>query len=439
MPRGHALHRAKQLKYGWIFHLYDARLVVGVKDKRILLGVSGGIAAYKSADLVRRLRGAGAQVQVVMTRAGAEFITPLTMQALSGRPVPGHFPEADAEAAMGHITLARWADLVLVAPASADFMARLSHGLADDLLTALCLAAEAPLLLAPAMNQAMWRNPATRENRRILQERGVRVLGPGDGAQACGETGPGRMLEAGLLMERLAERLAPGPLTGTRVLVTAGPTREPIDPVRFVGNRSSGKMGYAVAAAAREWGADVVLVSGRAALPCPAGVERVWVDSAREMYEAVLWRAGGVDLYIGAAAVADYRPVHSAARKIKKSSQPLELRMEPTEDILASVAALPNGPFTVGVAAQTERVAEQAREKRARKRVDMMAANLVGAEQGGFERDENALRLFWRDGECELPLAPKGELARQFIAVITERYLAKRQAPRHLHGASQNS
>jgi len=332
-----------------------------------------------------------------------------------------------AESAMGHIQLSRWADAILVAPASADFMARISLGLADDLLATLCLAAEVPLFLAPAMNRAMWLHPATRSHAAALAGRGVALLGPDEGDQACGETGPGRMREPARLVPDLADALAAeGLLSGLRVLVSAGPTREPIDPVRFIGNRSSGKMGYALAAAARNAGADVTLVSGPVALDAPAGVETVRVETAAEMYAAVMARTGGADIYIGTAAVADYTPARVADAKIKKHGEQLELTLNRTPDILRSVAALPDKPFVVGFAAETGEVEAHARAKLEAKGADLVAANEVGrGAPGGFERDENALFVCWRGGECHLPLAGKTEIARRLIRLIAERYYAE--------------
>ncbi len=394
-------------------------------NKRILLGVTGGIAAYKSADLVRRLRVAGASVQVVMTRAACEFITPLTLQALSGQPVRTELLDPAAEAAMGHIELARWADAVLVAPASADFLAKLAHGRADDLLSTLCLASTAPLALAPAMNHVMWTHAATQDNVGVLRTRGVHLFGPGHGDLACGDSGPGRMLEPEQLLEQVAGLFETGLLTGTRVLVTAGPTREDIDAVRFISNRSSGKMGYAVAAAAAEAGAQVTLVSGHVALTPPPRVQCITVRSAQEMYDAVMARATGCDIFVAAAAVADYRPETAQIGKLKKSAPKLTLVLLRTPDILASVAALPAAPFTVGFAAETESLIEHAQAKRAAKAVDMIAANWVGHADSGFDSDTNALQLFWQDGGAELPLTGKERLARELIGVIAQRYELK--------------
>src|SRR6202048_2354990 len=323
-----------------------------MQGKRILLGVTGGIAAYKSPALVRRLRERGAEVQVVMTAGAREFVTPTTFQAVSGRTVRSDLWDAAAEAAMGHIELARWADAVLIAPASADFLARLAAGQADDLLATLCLATEAPIAVAPAMNHIMWANAATRANIGTLTQRGVQVFGPADGDQACGESGPGRMLEPLELAEQVGALLSgSGVLAGRRVLITAGPTRERIDPVRFISNRSSGKMGFAVAQAVREAGAEVVLVSGRGSLPPPAGVRRIDVESAADMLDAVLGEVDRADIFISTAAVADYRTANAAQQKIKKTSDRMDLSMERTVDVLATVAARPDRPFVVGFAA----------------------------------------------------------------------------------------
>ncbi len=394
-----------------------------LQERRVLLGVGGGIAAYKSAELVRLLRRAGARVRVVMTDAAARFITPLTLQALSGEPVRQDLFDPAHEAAMGHIELARWADLVLIAPATADLMARLAAGMADDLLTTLCLATPAPVALAPAMNQGMWRHPATRDNAALLERRGVALWGPAEGGQACGDQGPGRMLEPAELLHRVEAALAGGGrFAGRRVLITAGPTREALDPVRYLTNRSSGKMGYALAEAFRDQGATVVLVSGPVTLTPPVGVETVPVESAREMEQAVMQRVDDCDLFVACAAVADYRPRAVAEQKMKKTEQRLVVELERNPDILAGVAALPSPPFTVGFAAETRDPVGYADEKRRRKKVDMIAANLVGAEQGGFERDENALTVLWEGGSRELPLADKRRLAADLVALIAERY-----------------
>ncbi len=393
-----------------------------MRGKHVILGVSGGIAAYKSAELVRRLIERGAEVQVVMTAAAREFITALTFQALSGRAVRESLWDPAAEAAMGHIELARWADLVLVAPASADFLARLAGGRADDLLATLCLATSAPLVVAPAMNQQMWLNVATQANVATLGSRGVRLLGPASGDQACGEVGPGRMLEALEIADLIEPLLAdPGPLSGKRVLITAGPTRECIDPVRFVSNRSSGKMGFALAQAMRAAGAEVVLVSGPVSLSTPAGVRRINVESAVQMYEAVQQELAGTAVFIATAAVADYRPIESAPRKIKKRNEQLSVAMTRTTDILATVAARPDRPFVVGFAAETDNVEQHALEKLLRKNLDMIAANEVSSCKA-FDCDDNALLVLARGGgRVELPQASKRELASALVALIAER------------------
>ncbi len=396
-----------------------------LSGRRLLVGVTGGIAAYKSAHLVRLLRTAGAQVRVVMTAAAQSFITPLTLQALSGSPVRTRLLDPGAEAGMDHIELARWAERVLVAPASAHFLARLAQGLADDLLTTLCLASAAPLWVAPAMNQQMWRHPATQDNLALLRRRSVTILGPAEGEQACGESGPGRMLEPEAIIAALADGFRARTLEGCRVVLTAGPTREAIDPVRFVGNRSSGRMGYALAQALAGFGAAVELVSGPSGLEPPAGVTRVVVESALEMETAVMERIEGCDLFVAAAAVADYRPEQVAPAKIKKSEGVFTLRLVRNPDILARVSALPGGPFTVGFAAETERLEEQARAKLVGKGLDMIAANQVGGTEGGFEREDNALLVLWRGGQRLLPMAPKTEIAEQLARLIAEQYHAQ--------------
>jgi phosphopantothenoylcysteine decarboxylase / phosphopantothenate---cysteine ligase len=393
-----------------------------MQGKHILLGVTGGIAAYKAADLSRRLIERGAQVQVVMTDAAREFITPTTFQALTGRPVRSSLWDAAAEAAMGHIELARWADLVVIAPASANFLARLAQGLADDLLSTLCLATSAPIAVAPAMNHLMWSNAATQANVERLAGRGVHVLGPGSGAQACGEFGPGRMLESGEIVDAIAPLLQPsGPLQGRRVLITAGPTRECIDPVRFVSNRSSGKMGFAVARAMREAGADVVLVTGPVCLATPPGVQRVDVESCEQMEAAVQRALPGTAIFIGTAAVADYRPLVCAEQKIKKRSDKLNLELTRTTDILAQVSASSRRPFVVGFAAETESLEQHAREKLLAKNLDLIAANEVGHSKA-FDCDQNALLVLWRGGRIELPPASKHELGRQLTQIIIQRF-----------------
>ncbi len=395
-----------------------------LKGRRILVGVTGGIAAYKSAELVRRLRDAGAEVRVVMTRAATRFIGELTLQALSGQPVRTDLLDAAGEAGMGHIELARWADAILVAPAGADFLARLSQGRADDLLAALCLASEAPLAVAPAMNRVMWENPATRDNMVCLAGRGIHCFGPAEGVQACGEVGPGRMLEPAELVARLDALFASGRLAGTHVVVTAGPTREAIDPVRYISNRSSGKMGYAVAAAAAQAGARVILVSGPVALSCPDGVSRVMVESAADMHRAVMDAAGDCDIFVAAAAVADYRPRHPSGHKLKKTAATMQLELQRNPDILADVAALPRRPFTVGFAAESERLAEHAEGKRRAKGLDMIAANWINRPDSGFDADHNALLVLWDGGSRELHHGPKTRLARELVELVASRFAA---------------
>jgi len=401
---------------------YCGRTMLNLVGKKVLLGITGSVAAYKSAELVRLLGKAGAEVQVVMTQSAAEFIAPMTLQALSGRPVRQTLFDAAHEAAMGHIELARWADLILIAPASAHLVAKLAAGLADDLLSTLCLASAVPMALAPAMNQQMWHSEATQTNIATLVSRGVLIWGPAEGGQACGETGAGRMEEPEALANRVGTQLSSGVLQGCRVLLTAGPTREPLDPVRFIGNRSSGKMGFALAEALRNRGAEVILVAGPVSLNTPSGVERIDVESAQDMLEAVEQHVDSTDLFVACAAVADYRPVGVAKQKIKKSQEELEIRLVRNRDILASVAGREPAPFTVGFAAETEQHIEYAEKKRLAKGVDMIAANLVGGAKGGFERDENALTVLWGGGRQELPMDSKAAVAGQLVELIVERY-----------------
>ena len=391
------------------------------QNSRLLLGIGGGISAYKSVDLVRRLKERGFDVRVVMTQAATALVTPLTFQAVSGHPVRTTLLDPSAEAGMNHIELARWADWLLIAPATADLMARLAAGIADDLLTTLALATQAPLHLAPAMNQYMWRHPATQENLQILRERGARILGPAEGEQACGDTGPGRMLEPLEIAEALrpqAERL----LMGTRVLLTAGPTREPLDPVRYLGNRSSGRMGYALATALVNLGAEVVLVTGPTVLSPPQVTKIIRVETALEMHRAVMNEVGECAIFIATAAVADYRPIETAAHKFNKESADLTLQLIRNPDILAEVAALETSPFTVGFAAETEDLERHARTKLVTKNLKMIAANQVGGAQGGFERDDNALTVFWREGQLKLPLMSKTQLALELADLIAVHY-----------------
>lgn len=395
-------------------------------NKHILLGVTGGIAAYKSADLIRRLQDLGAEVRVVMTSAAQEFITPLTLQALSGNPVHTSLLDPEAEAAMGHIQLARWADLILVAPASADFMARLAQGKGDDLLTTVCLASAATLALAPAMNQGMWRNPSTQANLQTLQARKVHIFGPADGSQACGDVGPGRMLEPVQIAIAAASLFQPGSLAGRKVVITAGPTREAIDPVRYISNYSSGKMGYALALAAAEAGARTFLISGPTNLAVPDRVTRIDVTSAQQMYDVSLQEAAGCDLFIGAAAVADYRPVTIAAQKLKKThSDQMTIELVKNPDIIAAVAALQPKPFTVGFAAESENLLTYARTKLQQKNLDLIVANNIATEGIGFDSDDNAVTLIDLDSEQELTQRSKQQLARDLIALLAERLPAQ--------------
>lgn len=392
--------------------------------RRIVLGVTGGIAAYKSPDLVRRLRERGAEVQVVMTPGAQRFVTPLTFQAVSGKAVRTELWDPAAELGMGHIELARWAELILIAPVTANLMAKLAHGQADDLLTTLCLASEAPLVLAPAMNRVMWAHPATTANRAVLEGRGVRFLGPAEGELAEGESGMGRMLEPTDIATQVLGGEQNLVLAGRQVLITAGPTREAIDPVRFISNRSSGKMGFAVAAAAAAAGARVTLVTGPVVLPTPPGVARIDVETAAEMAETTLARAAAADIFIATAAVADYAPAKPAVTKIKKLEAHLELPLTRTQDILATVAASKSRPFTVGFAAETDNLETHARKKLTGKKLDLVAANWVGAGRG-FDEEENELHIFWKDGGTQLARATKDVLAQRLIQLIAERFAKK--------------
>ena len=405
-----------------------------LEGQKLLLCVGGGIAAYKSLELVRRLRDAGAQVQVAMTAGAQQFVTPLSFQALSGQPTRTTLWDSAAEQAMGHIELARWADRIVVAPATADLLARLANGHADDLVTTLCLATTAPLTVCPAMNHRMWLHPATQANIGLLRERGAQVIGPEDGPLAEGESGPGRLTEPNAIVAALAGLHAPAPveppasseLKGLRVLISAGPTYEDIDPVRYVGNRSSGKMGYALAAAAARLGAQVVLVSGPVQLATPAGVQRVDVRSAAQMREAVLG-ALPADIYIGAAAVSDYTPRHVAPQKLKKTadSQSLVIDLVRTPDILAEVATQTQSlKLVVGFAAETHDVEKYARGKLVDKRLDLVIANQVGQGTGGFESDDNAATAYWQGGEQVFPATSKTELATHLLALIAQRLKA---------------
>ncbi|MES2824974.1 MAG: bifunctional phosphopantothenoylcysteine decarboxylase/phosphopantothenate--cysteine ligase CoaBC [Pseudomonadota bacterium] len=392
-------------------------------NKQILLGVTGGIAAYKSADLVRRLQDAGAQVRVVMTAAAQEFITPLTMQALSGNPVHTALLDSAAEAGMGHIQLARWADLVLVAPASANFIARLVQGQGDDLLTTICLATAAPIALAPAMNQGMWLNASTQTNLQVLRERKVHLFGPANGGQACGDVGPGRMLEPLQLIEAVSGLFQSGILSGKKVVITAGPTREAIDPVRYISNHSSGKMGYALAQAAMEAGATTILISGPTQLTAPERVEYIAVTTAEEMLQASLAQASGCDIFIAAAAVADYRPAQIAPQKIKKTSadsMTLELIQNP--DIVGTIAALKIKPYTVGFAAESENLLDYAQQKLERKNLDLIIANNISSDDIGFNSDNNAVTVIDAKQQIvELTKRSKQQLARDLIGILAKK------------------
>ncbi len=398
--------------------------------KRIVLGVTGGISAYKAAFLVRLLRKNGANVRVVMTQSATKFVTPLTFQALSAKPVHTELLDLNTETAMGHIELAKWADLILIAPASANFIARYANGFAEDLLSTLCLATDSPVIIAPAMNQQMWRNQATQENLERINARGIAVVGPAVGVQACGDDGPGRMLEPEEIVVHTANMFQTNILTGSRLLVTAGPTREAIDPVRFLSNRSSGRMGYAVATAAAEAGADVTLISGPVDLAA-IGIEKVvHVTSAEEMQESVMQRINNIDIFISAAAVADYRVQKISEQKIKKSDDTYELIMQKNPDILAEVSALYDAPFTVGFAAETENLELNAQTKLRLKNLDMIAANQVDKKLG-IDCDENALTIFWKTGREKLPLAPKNKLARSLIKLIALQYNEKNSNKTH--------
>lgn len=385
--------------------------------KRIILGITGGIAAYKTAELVRLLVKRDYDVQVAMTEAATQFITPTTMQALSGQPVLLNQWQDDS--GMAHIHSSRMADAIVIAPATADFIAKLAHGLADDLLSTLCLARDCPLLVAPAMNKQMWSNPATQRNVQQLVADDIAILGPANGSQACGEEGMGRMLEPAELADEIVASFQPKRLAGVKLLMTAGPTYEAIDAVRGITNRSSGKMGYAIAKAAREMGARVTLVSGPVALAAPTGVERLSVGSAQEMYDAVNRRAGDADIFIGVAAVADYRIAHPSEQKIKKSAEPMTLELVANPDILADIARLPNPPFCIGFAAESENLAEYAEQKRRAKKLPLLVGNLA---QQAIGSDDNELVLFDDDGSHPLPRADKLTLARLLMQHIAQRY-----------------
>lgn len=393
--------------------------------RKILLGVTGGIACYKSCELVRRLKEYGADVRVVMTQGAQAFVTPLSFQAVSGHPVHTELLDEKAEAGMGHIELAKWADRVLVAPASANFIERLARGSADDLLTTLCLATQAPIQVAPAMNQAMWSNTASQKNIQALKANGIALFGPDSGAQACGDIGAGRMLEPLALVDLVAQSFESGPLTGKKVLITAGPTREAIDPVRYLSNHSSGKMGYALAQAAADAGAEVILVSGPVSLPNPARVRRIDVQSAQDMLTAVQAEINDTDLFIACAAVADYRVNQIASQKIKKTDETLSLELVRNPDILEIVGQMDERPFCVGFAAESEKVLEHARAKLQRKNIDLIIANDISREDIGFGKDENEVVLITPTEDTPIPKTDKHLLARQLIDQIGQLWLGE--------------
>ena len=394
-------------------------------NKQILVGVTGGIAAYKAAELIRRLQDHGATVRVIMTKAAQAFITPLTLQALSGNPVHCDLLDSEAEAAMGHIELARWADLVLIAPASADFMARLATGQADDLLATVCLATNASIAIAPSMNQGMWRDQSTQQNLQTLISKQVLVFGPGDGSQACGDIGPGRMMEPEQLAVEASSVFKIGSLDGVKIVITAGPTREAIDPVRYISNHSSGKMGFALAQAAMDAGASVTLITGPVSLQAPERVTRIDVNSAAEMHQAVIETLPVCDIFIGSAAVADYRPTSIADQKIKKSTATMTIELIRNPDIIADVSNHPQRPFTIGFAAETQDVESYARGKLEKKKLDLIIANDVSNTAIGFNSDDNAVSVIWNDGEVSLPMTSKQQLGRHLIEEICQHYRKK--------------
>jgi phosphopantothenoylcysteine decarboxylase/phosphopantothenate--cysteine ligase len=397
-------------------------------NKRLLLGVTGGIAAYKSAELIRRLQDAGADVRVAMTRGATEFITPLTLQALSGNPVHLDLLDPEAEAAMGHIELSRWADLIVIAPATANFLSQMACGEGGDLLLAICLASRSPIAVAPAMNQGMWRNASTQKNVETLRNRGIHFFGPAEGEQACGDIGPGRMVEPEEIAVVAADLFETGALAGRKVVITAGPTREAIDPVRYITNHSSGKMGYALAEAAAEAGAETILISGPVSMKAPERVTVVNVTSAQDMYEASVSAAQNCDLFIASAAVADYRPASVSTSKIKKTadSDTMTIELIKNPDIVAAVAALDERPFTVGFAAETEDVENYARGKLERKNLDLVIANDVSDRTIGFNSDDNEVLVVENTGAEAIPKINKSILARQLIARIAEMLPARK-------------
>jgi len=396
-----------------------------LQNQHIILGICGGIAAYKAAELTRLLVKAGAQVRVVMTKNATQFVTPLTLQALSGNTVRSKMMDKDAEAAMSHIELARWADMILVAPATANFIAKLTYGMADDLLSTICLASTAPINIAPAMNHIMWQNAATRHNIETLKERGIALLGPADGEQACGETGPGRLLEPVDIIDSLLQQQSEPILSGLSVMVTAGPTQEAIDPVRYLSNRSSGKMGYAIANVAIEAGAKCLLISGPVNLTAPERAHTTHVTTAKQMHDTVMSQIKDCDIFISTAAVADYRIATPDTQKIKKGTNTLNLLLTPNPDILAEVAKNHCNVFTVGFAAETQDLEINALAKLKNKGVNMIAANDVSQEGIGFDQDENALTVFWNGGKQQLPKTRKAKLAKELIGLVAQHYYLK--------------
>lgn len=402
-------------------------LLSRLQNKRILLGITGGIAAYKCAELVRHYKKAGAEVHVVMTRSAQEFVTPLTLQALSGNPVHTSLLDPEAEAGMGHIELARWADLMVIAPATANFLATMAQGKGDDLLSTICLATKAPIAIAPAMNMQMWFSPATQNNiqqlKTFFNEERLTWMGPAEGEQACGDVGPGRMLEPEQILEETAAFFKEEAFSGKHIVITAGPTQEAIDPVRYISNHSSGKMGYAIAQAAANQGAKVTLISGPTNLPCPDRVERVSVKSAEQMLEASLQRISETDIFIASAAVADYRPSEIAEHKIKKvdGEDQMIIKLVKNPDIVATVAQHPERPFTVGFAAETQDVDVYANKKLVKKNLDMIVANDVSNTSIGFNSDNNAATIFWTEGQRQLDLMTKNQMAKEILDAIKAR------------------
>ena len=391
-------------------------------SRNIIIGVTGGIAAYKIAELIRLLRGDGASVRIILSRGAQAFVTPLTLQSLSGYPVHTELLDETAEMGMGHIELARWADIFLVAPATADTVARLAAGRADDLLTTAALATPAPLFVAPAMNQHMWNNAATTANIQTLRERGVKIIGPDAGEQACGDVGAGRLTEPETISAEISAHFPTRALEGKRAIITAGPTREPMDPVRYISNHSSGKMGYAIAQAAQIAGANVKIISGPVSIPTPKGCEKIAVESALQMHQQALELAKNADVFVACAAVADYRVEEVSPQKIKKSADDMQINLVKNPDIVADVAALAAKPFTVGFAAETQDVEHYALGKLKRKNLDMIAANNVALSGQGFNSDDNALTVFSSKNKTELPLASKQILAEQLVQLISQYY-----------------